>query len=125
MSVLDASAAVTMLLADVDRDAPYLEGDFAAPDIFLVEVANAIRRLELTDVVSAASAATAMADLVELPVELTSSRELVERAFVLRANVTIMDGCYVALAEQLECGIITADARLAGTPGIDVPFTLI
>lgn len=125
MSVLDASAAVTMLLADVDPDAPYLEGDFEAPDLFLVEVANVLRRLELTAAISAAAAANAMADLVELPIELTSSRELVERAFALRANVTIVDGCYVALAEQLECGIITADARLARAPGIDVPFTVL
>jgi predicted nucleic acid-binding protein len=125
MTVLDASAAISLLLAGADRDSPRFEGDFEAPDLFLVEVANGIRRTEQSGAISVGMAEVALADLLEIPVELTSSRDLVERAFELRANVTIMDGCYVALAEQLGCGVLTADRRLARAPGLTVPFTLV
>ncbi|MCA9829229.1 MAG: hypothetical protein R3B97_06120 [Dehalococcoidia bacterium] len=40
------------------------------------------------------------------------------RAFELRANETPHDACYIALAESLKCTLVTADARLARTPGI-------
>jgi predicted nucleic acid-binding protein len=35
------------------------------------------------------------------------------------------DGCYVALAEQLGCGLLTSDVRLARSPAIAVPVTLV
>lgn len=40
------------------------------------------------------------------------------RAFALRAYVTANDACYVALAETLDCVLVTADARLAGASTI-------
>lgn len=45
------------------------------------------------------------------------TRRLVRRAIELRANVSAYDACYVALAEALECELLTADERLAATPG--------
>lgn len=38
------------------------------------------------------------------------------RAFVLRANLTAYDAFYVALAEALDCPLITSDGRLANAP---------
>jgi predicted nucleic acid-binding protein len=87
--------------------------------------ANALRRADRSGVISTVAATAALADLLELPVELASSRDLVERAFELRANLTVMDGCYVALAERLGCGILTSDTRLARAPGLPVPVTLL
>ena len=43
---------------------------------------------------------------------------MMTRAFELRANVTAYDACYVALAEALDCPLVTADARLAAAPTI-------
>jgi predicted nucleic acid-binding protein len=40
------------------------------------------------------------------------------RAFELRANVTPYDAAYVALAESLGYTLVTADARLARSPGV-------
>jgi predicted nucleic acid-binding protein len=31
----------------------------------------------------------------------------------MRHSVTMADACYIALAEQMECGLLTADRRLA------------
>lgn len=42
---------------------------------------------------------------------------LLERVWDLRGTVTAYDAMYVALAENLECPLVTADARLAGANG--------
>lgn len=40
------------------------------------------------------------------------------RAFELRDDVTAHDATYVALAEQLDCELLTADPRLAASPNV-------
>ena len=40
------------------------------------------------------------------------------RVYELRSNVTAYEGAYVALAEGLDCLLVTGDARLARAPGI-------
>ena len=42
---------------------------------------------------------------------------LVERAWELRANLSIYDGVYIALAEMLEAPLVTCDRRLTDVPG--------
>ncbi len=39
------------------------------------------------------------------------------RAYELRANVTAYDASYVALAEALDCELLTGDERLANSTG--------
>jgi predicted nucleic acid-binding protein len=45
------------------------------------------------------------------------SRSLWPRAWELRTNLSAYDAPYVALAEQLDAPLLTADARLAKAPG--------
>jgi hypothetical protein len=45
-------------------------------------------------------------------------RSLWPRAWELRTNLSAYDALYVALAEQLDAPLLTADARLAGAPGL-------
>ena len=40
----------------------------------------------------------------------------------LRDNLTAYDAAYVALAEALGCALVTADARLASSPGPACPI---
>ena len=47
------------------------------------------------------------------------------RAYELRENVTAYDAAYVALAEALDCPLLTADARLARAPGIRCEVELV
>ena len=47
------------------------------------------------------------------------------RAYELRANVTAYDAAYVALAEELDCPLVTADARLTKAPGVTCLVDLI
>jgi predicted nucleic acid-binding protein len=124
--VLDASAFVSLLVGGVKAgDVELFDGDFAAPDLFLIETASGLRRSIRTGVVSPAHAAALLHRALELPIELVSSRELVERAFEMRNSLTMQDGCSVALAEQLECGLLTADRRLARAPGLTVPVAVV
>ena len=41
-----------------------------------------------------------------------------DRAWELRANATVYDAIYVALAELLDAPLVTADRKLAKAPGI-------
>jgi predicted nucleic acid-binding protein len=47
-----------------------------------------------------------------------SSRLLWPRAWELRTNLTAYDALYVALAEQLDATLLTADGRAAQAPGL-------
>ena len=47
---------------------------------------------------------------------------LLPGAWTLRANVTAYDACYVALARELRCPLVTADLKLSRAPGLGVPL---
>jgi predicted nucleic acid-binding protein len=58
----------------------------------------------------------AVGHLQQLRFERVPTLRLMRRASELRANVSAYDACYVALAERLDCELITADGRLAAAP---------
>jgi predicted nucleic acid-binding protein len=120
--VVDASV-IANALADDDDDGRAARGelrragDLTAPDLLDVETLAVLRRRWLADTLSDERFAAAVEDLQRLAVERVPAIRLVRRAFELRANVTAYDAMYVALAELLECELLTADKRLAKAPG--------
>ncbi|HLL62607.1 MAG TPA: type II toxin-antitoxin system VapC family toxin [Propionibacteriaceae bacterium] len=48
-----------------------------------------------------------------------------DRIWELRDNVTAYDAAYVALAEAIECPLVTADARLSRAPGLRCAVTVV
>jgi predicted nucleic acid-binding protein len=50
---------------------------------------------------------------------------LLWRCWKLRANVTVYDAAYIALAERLGVPLPTADRQLANTPGARCRFEVI
>ena len=60
----------------------------------------------------------AVDDLLALPITRFPLGPLMVRAFDLRANVTAYNAAYIALAEGLDCPLVTADARLARAPHV-------
>jgi predicted nucleic acid-binding protein len=125
-AVLDASALVDFLIGRIDEsDAGLFDTDLVAPDLLLVETAGGLRRSERRGVITTEGAVSLLHRFLEMPIELVPARELVERAFEMRYSVTMADACYVALAEQMNCGLLTADRRLARAPGLTVPVTVI
>ncbi|WP_052436737.1 type II toxin-antitoxin system VapC family toxin [Georgenia sp. SUBG003] len=62
-------------------------------------------------------ACLALDDLVALPAERAPHRPLLDRVWQLRANLTVYDAVYVALAEALGAVLVTGDQRLGSAPG--------
>jgi len=127
--VVDASVVVAALL-DSGLDGLWCEeqlqaGELMAPHLLPIEVANIIRRTEARRAIDASEAAAAVHDLRRLAVDLVPFEALAERAWELRANLTIYDACYVAAAELCDGRLVTLDRRLASAPGprcaVEVP----
>jgi predicted nucleic acid-binding protein len=92
-------------------------GELAAPDLVDVETTAVLRKRWLAGSVSDQRFAVAIEDLEDLDLDRYPTLPLMRRAYELRANLTAYDAAYVALAELLGCGLLTADGRLAKAPG--------
>jgi predicted nucleic acid-binding protein len=89
------------------------------------EVAHALRAQVLRGRVGADHARVALMRWARLGVRRYAAVGLLPRIWELRDNLTAYDATYVALAEQLACELVTADARLAGAPGPTCPITVV
>jgi predicted nucleic acid-binding protein len=119
--VVDASV-LAVALADDGRDGDKararLRGEhLAAPELIDLEVASVLRRQFAAGHLDTRRAELALADLVDLPLRRAPHRPLLERCWELRGNLTVYDAAYVALAEALDCDLLTGDARVAKAPG--------
>jgi len=92
-------------------------GDVAAPDLVDVETVAVLRKRWIAGTVSDDRFAAAIDDLEQLDLDRYPALRFMRRAYQLRANVTAYDSAYVALAEALDCELLTADQRLASAPG--------
>ena len=123
--VIDASALVELLLQS-ERAPAVLQAvgrtEMVAPDGINPEVLSTLRRLERIRELPAGRARQAVADLVDAGVRRLPTLPLLPEAWTLRANVTPYDACYVALARDLGCPLITADLKLSRAPGLGVPL---
>lgn len=124
MSVLDAGAAVELLVGGLDpaRLGPQ---DLAAPHLIDSEVTNVLRNLTLRGLLSAAQAGVAMQGFSALTLDRYAADWLRPRMWQLRHNLSAYDATYVALAEMLGVTLLTTDARLAGAPGIRCPVDVL
>jgi predicted nucleic acid-binding protein len=122
--VLDASAVVVALTEASNRGGRLLSriaeaDDIAVPAHYHAEAANALRGMERGGLLDATSMFGALRDLNDLPViPHQIAGPLLTRALELRANATAYDALYLALAEQLGCAVVTADAKLVAVPGV-------
>ncbi len=75
-------------------------------------------RARLAGHLSATRAEDLLTDFDDLPMQRWPSADaLRRRAFQLRDNVSAYDAAYVALAEALDCPLVTRDGRLARSRG--------
>lgn len=121
MIVIDASVLANVLGDDGQdgrRARKELRGaELTAPDLVDVETVAVLRRRWLAGTLSDERFATAVEDLEQLALTRVPALRMMRRAYELRANVTAYDASYVALAELLECELLTADQRLENAPG--------
>ncbi|HVB07168.1 MAG TPA: type II toxin-antitoxin system VapC family toxin, partial [Acidimicrobiales bacterium] len=119
---LDASVLANALADDGEdgrraREELLTQEQLAAPDLIDVETVSVLRKRWLEGTVSDSRFETALDDLETLELDRYPTLQLMRRAFELRANVTPYDAAYVALAEAMDCELLTADERLARSPG--------
>jgi predicted nucleic acid-binding protein len=126
--VVDASALVELLLQR-ERAPAVLQavGDIqmVAPDVINPEILWALRRRERAGTLRADRAAQAVEDLLDAPLRRFPTLPLLPAVWKLRANVTSYDACYVALARELGCALVTADRKLSRAPNLGVPLVTV
>jgi predicted nucleic acid-binding protein len=128
--VLDASVLANVVADDgSDGDqarAALVDADRASiPDFADVETVAVMRKRWLAGDLTEERLAGALEDLRDLELDRYPALPLLQRACELKANVTVYDGIYVALAEALDCALLTADARLASASGLQCPVEIL
>jgi predicted nucleic acid-binding protein len=127
LTVLDASAAIDWLLRSeraAKLDAHLLELDLVAPELIDAEVLSGLRKRERLGT-STARATQALWRWMQAPVERLPHVDLVMDSWALRHSLTACDALYVALAQRLDCPLVTTDLRLAGAPNLGVTVTVV
>jgi predicted nucleic acid-binding protein len=126
--VIDSSALVELLLQS-ERAPAVLQAvgttDMVAPDGINAEVLSTLRRFERTGKLPAKRASQAVEDLLDADVRRFSTLALLPAVWALRANVTAYDACYLALARDLGCPLVTGDLRLSRAPKLGVPLVTV
>ena len=121
MLVLDTSAALHALahrpahpglLARL-RD----EEEIVAPHLIDLELLQALRGLDRGRRLTSDQVADVRSDFEALSITRYAHGGLTDRIWELRHNLTVYDAAYVALAEILDCPLVTSDARMAKASG--------
>ena len=123
--MVDASAALSALLNAGSARSALASEQLHAPHLIDSEVANGLRRMVAAEQLAADSAWTALDTFRRLGMTRYPVFSLLDRVWELRDNLSAYDASYVALAELLDCSLLTADARLSRAPGVRCPITLV
>lgn len=126
MIVVDASALIAMVTAQQPR------GDWVreqlrsqrahSPHVMPAEVHSVLRRMELRGELTAAGAIGAREEFSRIRPLLAPFAPFANRIWALRRNLSIYDAWYVALAETLDCPLVTIDHRLSRAAGPECVF---
>lgn len=120
--VVDASVLAPVVADDGDDGQRFrtrlANETVVGPDLLRVEVMSAVHRHLRARRLTLDQASAALVDLADFPVRVFPTAPLLARVWDLRDNLSPYDACYVALAEALDAGLLTADIRLANAPRI-------
>jgi len=121
MIVVDCAAVVDVLttLEGADALRARMAGEeLHAPQLIDYEVVSVLRGLTFGGHLTEGRAQDAFTDFHDLAVERwPASDALRRRAFQLRHNLSAYDAAYIALAEALDCPLLTRDARISRASG--------
>lgn len=122
--VVDASAVTELLIeTDATQRASIVDaiGDdvhWIVPEHLLVEVMSALRGRWLGGHLTRTTFEGAVAAVARFEFDVWPTPPLLPRIVELADNATVYDAAYLALAEELGCTLVTADAKLGRIPGI-------
>ena len=125
MIVVDASAAVSALLNAGPARRALAEDRLHVPHLIDSEVANALRRGVAASRIEPGAAWTALDRWRRLGMSRYAVSHLLERVWELRENLSAFDASYVALAESLDCALLTEDGRISRAPGLLCPVIVV
>ena len=114
--VVDASAMLAVALGEESAQAVAEALDAArlhAPRLLLLEVANAMTTRCRREPLHAAHYAHALHRMLDAPITLHEVEPFEVFALALRRHLTAYDAAYLWLSNQLGCGLLTLDRRLA------------
>ena len=124
--VIDASVAVRWLfdMVGAEQADTLLQSrePLIAPDLVFSEITNAAWKMVVFGALPAEAATESVLKSGDFFHEIVSSRDLKDRALAIAIELrhSAYDCLYLALAEQRDCKMVTADdklvARCAGTP---------
>ena len=123
--MVDASAALSALLNAGPARRALSSEQLHAPHLIDSEVASGLRRRVAAQQLGAGAGWAALDTLRRLGMTRYPVFSLVDRVWELRHNLSSYDASYIALAELLDCNLLTADARLGRAPGIRCPVTVV
>jgi predicted nucleic acid-binding protein len=123
LSVVDASVFVNAWVVqgetgDAARDALGRLDVLDVPAVFPAEVTSAVRKMLQAELIAEPVATATLTALVDVTKVCHAFDPFIDRVWDLRHHLTPYDAWYVALAEALECPLLTADAQLARAPGL-------
>ena len=125
MIVVDASAALAALLNDGQARQLLGTERLHSPHLIDSEIASGLRRLVQRNQLAAADGWKVLRTWRSLAEPRYPAYGLFERMWEIRDNFSPYDGTYVALAETLDCALVTADARLGQTRQAQCAITLV
>ena len=130
MTVVDASVFVNAEAVDgpageAARRALQPLSMLQVPAVFPAEVASAVGKMVLAGVLGEARARATLTALVDVARTDHAFEPFIGRVWELRYHLTVYDAWYVALAEELETTLLTADGPLASAPGLRCAIQLI
>ena len=124
--VVDASVVVNWFHLEPDSSkarALFSQGnDLVAPNLALLELANALRRIVVSGTVSAPYAEQCLVDVTGMVIVVEENADLILDALRLALSLKhpIYDCIYLALAQRLNARLVSADVqfidKLVGTP---------
>jgi predicted nucleic acid-binding protein len=120
MIIVDASAMVELLsrTPKAARLEHLLDDELFAPDLLVAEVLHYFRRTVANGGVNAADATAAVGVFEAADIEYLPVWPYTNRIWELRHNLSPYDACYIAMAEDIGCPLVTTEARLGHTPGL-------
>jgi predicted nucleic acid-binding protein len=124
--IIDTSVVVKWFVREADSDLAnqlvFGTHDLSAPDLVLIEFANALRKCVRAGVMLEARAETSLAALPRFFAEILPAGALLQDALAIACSLQhpIYDCIYLAASQSTETPLITSDAtfvaKLAGTP---------
>ena len=124
MIVADASTVMAWLLRLRSIPVPTDE-HVHVPHLIDTEIANAVRGHVRRGELDAHSGWEILHTFRWLGITRHGSFAMLDRVWELRYDLTAYDAAYVALAEALQCPLVTGDARISRVPGLRCPVTVV